>query len=800
MMQMFAIQQFMNGLDQLYQQGRIDQVEPYLLAGLEQAGQQDKEAALVMLNDLMGYYRAVSRHEDMQRCAAQVLQLIDDLHLQDTLNHGTSLLNIATGFRAAGKYEQAEAYYHKAEKIFESTLSGPDYRLATLHNNLALLYTQTGRLEDAKGRILQALQLTEQLPDMEIEQAITYTNLGNVCFKLHQTDQATEAMKKAVLLFEKDSSRPDPHYPAALAGLGEVYFHQGKLEASQDFYEKSLRAIEQIYGKNDDWETTRQNLEMVQDLIRRRDAMAAKKMSGLALSKAYYEEVGRPMLQQKYPEYLSRIAVGLVGEGSECLGFDDAYSTDHDFGPGFCLWLTHEDYQAIGEALQTDYNALAAEWRGFPVRNSTAEGAGRVGVLEIDSFFEKFTGHTQAPAAKTLEDVLCWAQIPPEMLCTAVNGEVFEDKLGEFTRRRALFAEYPEPVRLYRLAEALHKMAQAGQYNYPRGRNRGDIGMMYSSLAEFIQAAAETGYLLNRSYMPFYKWRIRGMERFTCVQDLKALLEQLMRQNADSPNTEDIIEKICHSILKELQAQNLTDTDESFLDQQKETVLRRMQQLLFCLEEQPLPEISASKQELVNKIVLAEWAQFQRVHNEGGRASCQDDFATFQIMRKSQFYPWNEPVLLSYLGDLQEGEDLGWNLIMEKYARMMSHTAPQLYKGFENQIPPLSAQRTRLQEQLISIMMAWTDEMQQQYPALALTGRSRTSAEDSEWNTSSETYLRGELSTYSDATLKLYGQMILNSLRRQENLVKQTLRYMVRFYGYHSLKEADEACKKQALR
>ena len=165
----------------------MKQAETYLLNGIEQAEKEDKSAALVMLNELIGYYRTVSRHEDGARCAARALALIKELGLQETVNHGTTLLKIATAFRAAGKYEQAEVYYKKVQEIFEKQLIEPDYRIASLYNNMGLLYVQTGRLEQAKNHLLRALQLTEQLPEMESERAITFTNLGNVCFQLNHT-------------------------------------------------------------------------------------------------------------------------------------------------------------------------------------------------------------------------------------------------------------------------------------------------------------------------------------------------------------------------------------------------------------------------------------------------------------------------------------------------------------------------------------------------------------------------------------------------------------------------------------
>ena len=85
-------------------------------------------------------------------------------------------------------------------------------------------------------------------------------------------------------------------------------------------------------------------------------------MQGLELAKRYYEKVGRPMLERDFPELLPRLAAGLVGEGSECLGFDDAISQDHDFGAGFCLWFSAEDYNQYGNALQDAYDRLPGEF------------------------------------------------------------------------------------------------------------------------------------------------------------------------------------------------------------------------------------------------------------------------------------------------------------------------------------------------------------------------------------------------------------------------------------------------------
>ena len=86
--------------------------------------------------------------------------------------------------------------------------------------------------------------------------------------------------------------------------------------------------------------------------------MTENNKSTLAVCREFYEKYGRDMIHTKFPAFEKRIAVGLVGEGSECFGFDDEISRDHDFGLGFCMWLNKTDYQTIGAQLQNAYHEL----------------------------------------------------------------------------------------------------------------------------------------------------------------------------------------------------------------------------------------------------------------------------------------------------------------------------------------------------------------------------------------------------------------------------------------------------------
>lgn len=575
MKNMFNLDSYLKELDLLYSSGRIGEVEGYLKKGLKDAASSGDDGAVFgILNELMGYYRGSSRYEECIICMKEAIKMADSMGIVGSLSYGTLLLNGATGYRAAGSYQEAERLYKEAYEVLLRWIPKTDYRMAALHNNLSLLYGETGRLEKAKDELVRAMHIIKEIDGAGAEVAITHTNLGNICFQLKQIQEGTEHMKEAVRRFEAEPDQKDSHYASALAGLGEAYFHSGNLEESIKYYEKALKEIEGTYGENDYYRVTLGNLETVKDLQKRRCSVRIQRISGLDIAREYFTAYGKPMLQNKYREYAERIAAGLVGEGSECLGFDDAYSSDHDYGPGFCLWLEKRDYEAIGAQLSEDYKSLPGEFMGFPARNATDYGQNRVGVFEIGDFYQRLAGCRNAPALESQ-----WLNIPQEALCAATNGEVFVDRLGEFTKRREAFLSCPERVRLKWLAEALGRTAQAGQYNYSRSRLRGDKGAMYFSLSEFIKGAVEIAYLLNNIYMPFYKWRMRKMEAFTCLLELKPALTELMELEPGDASMEERMEAICRMLVKELNRQGISSSRDSFLESQQQEICKFIREM-----------------------------------------------------------------------------------------------------------------------------------------------------------------------------------------------------------------------------
>lgn len=286
-------------------------------------------------------------------------------------------------------------------------------------------------------------------------------------------------------------------------------------------------------------------------------------MRGIKLSQAYYNEYGLPMLNDMFKDKLDRIAVGLVGHGSECFGFDDDISVDHDYTPGFCIWLTDEDEKEFGFKLFRAYSKLPKEFHGVRCSKKSLYGSDGRGIMTIKGFYRNYTGRDGAP-----EGWRDWLYTPSHFFAEATNGCVFCDPVGEFTRIRNIIKYgMPEDVRLKKIASCSFHMAQLGQYNYSRCIKHGEKGAARLALNGFADKCAEMVFLLEKEHAPYYKWIFKSMRNLKTYGGMADKLENLLTLPSDSiKEIESLIEEISSDIISAMGAQQLTNISSDYLE------------------------------------------------------------------------------------------------------------------------------------------------------------------------------------------------------------------------------------------
>ena len=197
------------------------------------------------------------------------------------------------------------------------------------------------------------------------------------------------------------------------------------------------------------------------------------------------------------------------------------------------------------------------------------------------------------------------------------------------------------------------------------------------------------------------------------------------------------------------------------------------------------------RDEIINEIIRLEFEAFDKVENEGGRAECQNNWPFFYVMRKSQYLTWTDDMLLCIRDLWRKNKEKGWNMMTEKYGRMMESTAPEEYELLKNYFPQKSEQTKEIINQVVQIQVEWMKDFSERYPKLAMQARDITSDADGLDNASYETYLRGELFTYSEQLLKMYAQFVIDLYRAGKNLAQMTIENTAKLQGYHSLEEAE---------
>jgi hypothetical protein len=260
-------------------------------------------------------------------------------------------------------------------------------------------------------------------------------------------------------------------------------------------------------------------------------------LSGLKLGEAFYWEAVRPLLDLHFPDLPH--AAALIGNGSEILGFDDAMSTDHHFGPRLMIFLRPEDDTRCAASLWTMLaHQLPHTFYGYPtnfsapdpddnrVQHLQAVASGpvnhRVEIFTVRSFLTGYLGiDADAPLAPP-----DWLILPQQKLRTTVDGALYHDAIGlEAVRQR--FAWYPHDLWLYLLAAG---WARIGQEEHLMGR-AGLVGDEVGSAligARLARDVMRLCFLMERVYAPYPKWFGTAFRRLACGPALLPVLEEVL--------------------------------------------------------------------------------------------------------------------------------------------------------------------------------------------------------------------------------------------------------------------------------
>ncbi|MBQ8969756.1 MAG: DUF4125 family protein, partial [Lachnospiraceae bacterium] len=654
--------------------------------------------------------------------------------------------NVATSYRVAGRLEDSVALYDRVEELYRKILEPDSLLFASFYNNKALLFQEKGDFAAAKEALNQAVAIVVKR-GKSYEEAVSRANLAGTLIQLGEMEEAYREASESIRLFEEQGVE-DQHFCAALSALGTYYYVNRKFHQAADTFSEAMEIMENALGQNGYYDRLRENYEASVKALSLTESQDGP-VKGLELARAYYETYGAPMIHEKFPEYENKIAVGLCGEGSECFYLDDEYSTDHDFGPSFCMWLDDETYKAIGEKLAAEYEKLPDEFMGFS-RATIVQGAGRRGVMTIKAFYTRLIGCADY---KEID----WTRVEDAALAAAVNGEVFRDDLGEFTRiREEMKKGYPENIFYLKLAECCGRFSQCGQYNYFRMLKRGDELTALIMRGDAFRAAMRLMYILDGTYPLHDKWL------FTALPDLEGgeeLFELLLRAYRE----DEAIEEIGAFLAMELYRRDIISDIDPYIDHHTEELLEKSGFAAF------------DNAGLALQIARAEFKEFDKVKNVGGRAECQNNWPTFSIMRRSQYLTWDRTMLFQYLYDFRRESRLNHNLINEKYGRMMESTAPSEYDSIKENFPEVSEEKKQIIETVVGLQVEWMEEFSREFPKLAGRARDIRTASDTIQNTSYETYLRGELSTYSDKMLELYARFIVAHAKEGKNLAYEIM-------------------------
>lgn len=252
-------------------------------------------------------------------------------------------------------------------------------------------------------------------------------------------------------------------------------------------------------------------------------------IKGKELCRGFFFQIAKPILDRSFPNLV--YTAGLLGYGSDVLGYDDPVSTDHMWGPRFYLFLKEEDKHLKSRLLEAFSQEFPSVYRGYNVnfsapdpndggiRHATPSLDGKVNPLiflyTIDEYLEMYLGTHQLERLSEIQ----WLSLSENRLLTLVLADYYVDNLG-LEERLAPLAYYPKTVWLYLIASNWFMIAEEQAFVKRCASTGDDLGSRLVC-CRIAQRLMRLGFLYCKRYAPYSKWFGKAFQELPLSQQIK---------------------------------------------------------------------------------------------------------------------------------------------------------------------------------------------------------------------------------------------------------------------------------------
>lgn len=266
-----------------------------------------------------------------------------------------------------------------------------------------------------------------------------------------------------------------------------------------------------------------------------------KFIAGKQLSRLFYEEAVRPILNNHFPQI--KYSAGLLGTGSEILDLDTEMSSDHDWGPRLQIFITQENYDACQDSIRDCLaRNLPFEFYGYSTNFSSPDPDDngtqvmtransypinhRVEATTIRKYIISYLGFDISEQISVID----WLTFPQQKLLGLTSGAVFYDEL-ELQVELDRFKYYPHEVWLYLLASVWQKISQDEHLMGRAGYAGDEIGSALIA-NRIVTSIIRLCFLMEKKYAPYSKWLGTLFYKLNIADEIAEHLKEVLISNS----------------------------------------------------------------------------------------------------------------------------------------------------------------------------------------------------------------------------------------------------------------------------